>query len=473
MSDYLHGVETVNVGDAPKSISEVKTSIIGIVGTANPSGVNPADFKVNEPQLLLDPADIEGMVGKVADGYSLPKYLPKIYEQFEKKNAMIIVINTLPLTDSPLAVKAVPQGGLVDLEKLNVCGVVVTSEDGGTTYTEGAEEDYTVNYDTGIVAILNAETSVKVGFKYGDIDAVVADDIAGATTPARTGIYALLDAKSILSYTPRIIGAPGYAEAKAVADALKAVANKTRARFYVDADIVSNTTLSENITARSESDQAFITHEKRGTILYPGLKNAGAGYAASAAAMGVRARTDMDSSMGYHWPISSRKINGFDGLSTPVEYSISDPSAESQLLNAAGIVTIKNVGGQKFCGNENSSFDLNNAGNNDHEIFETTMTVGDVIEESIEYYSEGRIDQPMTPAWVTGIVRDVRRFLRNLKGRKVILGGTCWYEPSKNDTADLAAGKIKFSYDDAATPPNNKLTFERAYNVSYLSNIGG
>ncbi len=538
---YLHGVETIISSDLPKSVSEARTSIIGIVGTANPAGVDPANWKVNEPVVLLKESDIVSVAGKPSDDYTLNKYLTKMYEQFTDEVPVVVVVNALPLTDGN---KTFTEGSTISLEHKNVCDVVVKKGEGAAAVIVPTT-DYTVDYETGVVTITNKDiTSGTITYKYGEelyikitdepqtvsekkvnldyssikdltvtftgienveenthysVDLVngiitILDstkipeetvvtasyayskevlNVVGATSPARTGVNALIDAKTLTGYTPKIIGAPGFSHIKKVADVLSGVADNLKARFYVDADMETNPTVSDIITARNgKKPDAFATHSKRGTLLFPELIYDKKKYPASVAAMGVRARTDMDSSKGYHWSISSQEIKGFDGISIPVEYSINNSSAESQHLNSEGIVTIKNVSGLKFCGNENSSFDTNNSGNTDSERFEVTMTIGDVIEESIELYTEQRIDQPITSQWILGIVRDVNLFLRNLTGRGVIAGGLCWYEPDSNDVTDLSKGEIKFSYDDAATPPANKVTYYRSQNLDYLANLG-
>lgn len=471
-NDYLHGVETIDTGDAPSNVSEVATSIIGIVGTANPAGKDPANWKVNVPVVLLKQTDIELLAGINSGDHTLPKYLPKIYQQFSDNVPVIILINVLPLADVAAAEFTKGVNDTINLGKTNICGVVVTNSAGAVTYVE--DDDYEVDYETGIVTILDdALTTVKIAYKYGDLTAIDEDDFAGVTTPERTGVYALIDAQTATGFTPKIIGAPGFAHNKDVGDALVSVANELKARCYIDADTETNDTVSEIIAARAVTEDVFIIHEKRANLLFPALMSGGVEYPMSVAAMGVRSRTDMDPSMGYHHSISSQKINGFDGISIPVQYSINNKGAESQLLNGAGIVTVKNVAGLKFCGNENSSFDRNNTGNTDHERFETTMTTGDVIEMSIELSSEDDIDKPMTSQFIRKVVRKTRAFLRRLKARGAIAGGTCWYKPSENDPADLAQGEIMFNTDDAATPPVNRLTFQRSYNADYFASLGG
>lgn len=364
-----------------------------------------------------------------------------------------------------------PAPATITLGQTKIGAVVVKDSTETTTYAEG--EDYTVDYSTGVVTLLkDITTAKKVAYQYSAATATAADIAGNGSATPKTGIAGFYDAQTLTGYVPKILVAPGFSGEKLVADALAVAANRLKARAFVDADTSTINTVDLAILARKDSAKSFGIHEKRVNLCFPALKIGSQTYPMSVAAAGVRARVDLDPSKGYHWSISSQKINGFDGLDIAVEYSINNPSADSQRLNAAGILTVKNASGLKFCGNLNSSFDENNAGSTDHEIFECTATVGDVIEESIEYYTEQRIDQPLTNPWIDGVVGDVNAFLRTLTSRGAIAGGECWYEPADNDPLDLKAGHIKFRYDDAATPPADRITYQRSYNVEYLRNLG-
>lgn len=468
---YLHGVETIHAGDVPRNVSEVKTAIIGIVGVPAPGW--KGEITPNVPVVLTKQSDIAQFGPTDAAAGFLAPQLDKMYAQFDAILPIVIAV-PVGVTTVSTAETGEPDDAVITLAHKGVGNVVVKSLDEATTFVEGT--DYTVDYAAGEITLgtTGAPTAnKKITYQYVG-DTISTSDIIGSnsTTP-RTGIYALLDAQTITGYTPKIIIAPGCSKEKTVADALITVANRLKGLTYIDADTSTEDTVTKAIAARSSSSKAFGLHEKRANLLWPNLKSGSVEFPMSVAAAGVRARVDLDPSKGYWWSISSNVMRGFDGLSIPVEYSINNPSADNQYLNAAGIVTVKNVGGLKFCGNMNSSFDDNSSGGNtDHEIFEVTQTVGDVIEESIEYYSEQRIDQPITTPWITGLVRDVQAFLTTLTARGAIAGGRCWYDPADNAPTDLMAGHIKFRYDDAATPPADRITYERSYNVEYLANLG-
>lgn len=444
---YLHGVETIIDGDIPKNVSEVKTSVIGIVGRAASSGwtEEPA---VNTPIVIMKKEDVENKLGTSDEEGTLPYYISKMYENFGRSVPLIIAVNVGTESAEPEDTNVY----LADHE-----GNIITDSEGNPI----------VIGDT----IADAMDEVSGGDET-EAPEVTAGDVAGNVV-RKTGVYALLKSQVVTGYVPRIIIAPGYSQNLEVAQAMKSVCEKLRARGFVDLDSETENTVDLATAGRGNSETTGGIYSKNISLFWPRLKSGDKLYPMSLAAAAVRAKTDMDASMGYHWSISSQQINGFSGLEIPVTYSLNDSSADSQRLNSRGIVTVKNVGGLKFCGNTNSSFDSENSGGNtDHEIFEVTKTTGDVIEESIEYYTEQRIDQPITTPWIDGIVRDVNNFLVTLTARGAIAGGKCWYDPDENEPTDLMAGHIRFRYDDAATPPADRISYYRSYNVEYLANLG-
>ena len=454
MADYLHGVETQPRGNAPKNVSEVKTSVIGIVGKAASTGWEE-EPPVNTPIVILKSDDVEKKLGSSDEEGTLPYYLKKAYEQFDKEVPVIIAVSVgTNAADS------------TDGENDEESGVVYLVDHEGNIIVDGDGNPIVVSTDAADAA--EAETDLTPTPLH-DGEGLSAEDVAGNVL-RYTGVWALMKSQLRTRYVPRILIAPGYSHNRAVADALTSVANKLRARAFVDGDMDS---VEAAILARGDAASSFGIHEKRTNLCFPRLVNGDKVYPMSLIAAAVRAKTDMDSKKGYHWSISSKKITGFTGLDVDVIYSINDKTAQSQYLNAAGILTVKNVDELQFCGNCNSSFDLNSSiGNTDHERFEVTSTTGDVIEDSVEYYTEQRIDQPINDVWIDDIVSDVSAFLRKLKKRGAIAGGRAWYEPDANDPTELMAGHVVFDYDDAATPPADRVTYRRSYNVSYLATLG-
>lgn len=70
MPDFLHGAEVVEIDDGIRPIRTVKSSIIGLVGTAPLADVN--EFPLNTPVLVGGPrkAALLGLTGTLGDAYS-------------------------------------------------------------------------------------------------------------------------------------------------------------------------------------------------------------------------------------------------------------------------------------------------------------------------------------------------------------------------------------------------------------------
>ncbi len=84
---FLHGVEIIEINDGARPIQTVKSSVIGLVGTA-PQG------PVNTPTLILgsrkQATEIFGENNDANKDYTIPKALDGIFDQ---AGAMVVVIN--------------------------------------------------------------------------------------------------------------------------------------------------------------------------------------------------------------------------------------------------------------------------------------------------------------------------------------------------------------------------------------------
>ena len=81
-------------------------------------------------------------------------------------------------------------------------------------------------------------------------------------------------------------------------------------------------------------------------------------------------------------------------------------------------------------------------------------------------------DKPLTPSLVTDIVETINGFMRDLKSQGIILGGSCWYDKTKNGTASLKAGKLRIDYDFTVPPPLEDLGFNQHITDSYFADFG-
>ena len=67
MTDFLHGVETIDIKHGTYSVREVKSGVIGLVGTA-PQGV------MNELTLCLNSTD-DAQFGQITSNHTIPAAL--------------------------------------------------------------------------------------------------------------------------------------------------------------------------------------------------------------------------------------------------------------------------------------------------------------------------------------------------------------------------------------------------------------
>jgi phage tail sheath protein FI len=408
MAEYLHGIETVEITSGTNSISEVRTAVIGIVGTAP---VGP----VNTPVLIQNAKDAR-QFGSFAEyginsGYTLPYALSVIQDY---GSGTIFAINVF------------------EPEKLKP-----------KADENDADEYYTV----------------------GEITSA---DIVGSVNASgvRTGMQAFLDIFNLYGFNPKILLAPGFSDVAAVRSGLLTIAEKVRA--IVLADLPPNMTVTEAVTSRGPSG-TFNTYSDRLYLLYPRLKhydpatNQDQLIPFSATVAGLIAKTDRD--YGYWFSPSNRELSGITGLERNITCSYTDPYCEIQLLNAKGITSIMNAYGTGYRVYGNRSAAYNDTGG--LETFITSRRVSDMIAESLERSMVRYIDQPLTAAIVDDIVDTGNSFLRTLTSRGAIIGGSCYFSSEDNNIETISQGQITLIYE--FTPPaalehiTNKIVLTNKY----------
>ena len=97
-TDFLHGVEVVEVNDGIRPIRTLKSSVIGLIGTAGKGAKNV-------PTLCTSLRDAVTKFGEWddTDGFTIPGALQSIYNQFK---ATVVVINVIDAATDRLAVTA-------------------------------------------------------------------------------------------------------------------------------------------------------------------------------------------------------------------------------------------------------------------------------------------------------------------------------------------------------------------------------
>lgn len=473
-ANYLHGVETIEIESGVRPVSTVKSAVIGLIGTA-PMG------EINQATLCLSETDAAAF-GSQLTGFTIPQALDAIYDHGA---GTVIVINVLDpathktaVTDEVVSFDA--STGTAKLAHGAIANLTLKSSDGLTEYT--ASTDYTVDTLSGKLtrvkggAMPASETSFKATYDYADPSKVTAADIIGAIDASgnRTGMKILHDTYNLYGFFAKILIAPAFCTQASVSTELIALAEKLDAIAYIDAPI--GTTYAQAIAGRGPSGTInFNTSSDRVRLCYPHVKvydantNSERLEPLSARAAGLRAKTDMEK--GFWWSSSNQEILGITGLERPLSARIDDPNSEVNLLNEKGITTVFNSYGTglRLWGNRTAAFPTVTHMKN----FENVRRTGDVINESIRYYSLQYIDMPISQALIDSLVESVNAYGRKLIGDGALLGFKAWYDPARNEETELAAGHLTISYKYTPPPPMERLSYETEITSDYLVNLKG
>lgn len=290
---FLHGVEVLEVDSGPRPIQTVRSSVIGIVGTA-PNADEEA-FPLNTPVLIAGSrAEAAKLDTTGADGGTLPAALDGIFDQ---AGAVVIVIRV--------------EDGDDDQETMaNVIGG-----------TDAASGQY-----LGVHALLGAESAL--GF-----------------APR------ILIAPGFTHQGPVDPEEPGIALANPVVAELLGIAERLRAVIIADGP---NSTDAAAIAAAGDAGSARVYLVDPWVKV---LDSAGeiVSEPPSARVAGLIAKSDND--RGFWWSPSNQAINGILGTSRPVDFTLGDSTSRANLLNEKLVTTIIRQDGYRLWGNRTLSSD--------------------------------------------------------------------------------------------------------------------
>lgn len=272
--------------------------------------------------------------------------------------------------------------------------------------------------------------------------------IGGITAQgARTGLQALLDAKSVLGLHPRLLAAPGHSATQAVATEIDAIAGKLRAIGIIDGP--------------NTDDDAAIAHaanfgSKRLYMVDPGIRvwdataNAAIDAPASAAAAGLFAWTD--SEYGFWVSPSNKELVGVVGTKRPVEFLDGDETCRANLLNQANIATIIRDGGFRLWGNRTLSSDPKWA-------FVTRVRTTDMVMDAILYAHKWAVDRGITKTYVKDVTEGLNAFMRDLRNAGCIINFEVYPDPELNTASQLEQGKVYWNIRFTDVPPAENPNF--------------
>lgn len=399
MSNYLHGVEVLEIENGARTMRALATSVIGIVGTA--PFADAAKFPLDTPVLITNPAE-----------------------------AALLTAGVLPATPAADDRGTLPAAFAAIFDQARTPVVVVRVD---TNAVEAAQ--------------LAEVVGQAVGYQ---------------------GVYALLTAQSVTKVKPAILIAPGFTHqvpkagepaadvANPVVTALKTVAGKLRAIVVTDGP---SSTFAEAVSKHEREGGERVYMVEGGVQVLDPLTAEIVTGPASAFAAGVIARTD--AAEGFWWSPSNQPINNIQGIGRMIEFSLSDPAAESNRLNEVGIATIVNLDNEfRLWGSRVSE-----------DAFITQRRIADVINGVIERSFSWAMARPQSKQLMTDVVDLTGAYLRDLKNKGAILGGKAWPDPELNTEQAVLKGQRFVNFDFLDAPPLERLTFRGRREPAYFAEL--
>lgn len=461
---FLHGVEVLEIDDGPRPIRTVRSSVIGIVGTAPLA--DAAKFPLNTPVLI---AGRRSEAARLGSSGTLPKAIDGIFDQ---AGAVIVVIR-------------VEEGADAKATRLNVLGGV----DANGVYT-------------GVHALVAAESVlgftprilIAPGFTHDRISGgvtgvsisaggtgytsaptvTISGDGSGATAVATvvggvvTGITVTNPGEGYTSATASLSGGDGSGATanvltgevrNAVVAELLGIAQRLRAVIIADGPSTSD---AAAIAYREDwgSDRIYVV-DPRALILDTTTGNYAPDWMSPRVA-GIIAR--IDDQRGFWWSPSNNEIFGIVGTERSVDFALGDPNSRANLLNEREVATVIREDGFRLWGNRTTAMDPKYA-------FLCVRRTADMIAESILRAHLWAVDRAITKTYVEDVSEGVRQYLRSLKARGAILGGDVWIDPELNTPTSIADGRVYFDYDFTPPYPAERVSFRQHLVNKYISEI--
>ncbi|MBU6141281.1 MAG: phage tail sheath subtilisin-like domain-containing protein [Proteobacteria bacterium] len=294
---FLHGVEVIDINDGARPIQTVKSSVIGLVGTA-PKG------PVNIPTLLLGSLSEAVEIFGSDKNFTIPAALDLIFKQ---TGAMVVVVNVADPTKT-----AHKTANVLDPAKITLSDIV------------GGVDSQTGKY-TGVSGLLAANSEVKVQPR-------------------------ILIAPGFTHQTP--LDEDDEPTANPVVAALLNAAETLRAIIVADCP---NTNKTDAINYANDWGSARIYPAFPWVKVLNTANNTIVEKPASSCIAGLIAKSDNE--RGFWWSPSNMVINGIVGTSKPVDFALGNTSCTANFLNEHGIATIIQQDGFRLWGNRTVSSD--------------------------------------------------------------------------------------------------------------------
>lgn len=531
MTDFLHGVEVIEIQDGIRPIRTVRSAVIGLVGSA-PIG------PVNVPTLIAG-SRTEG-VAMFGDGVgTIPDALKAIFRQH---GAAVVVVNVLdPATDKRDVVESLVAltGDRGAIGARYVTAVTVKSGP-GVRYTEGAGDDFTVNLVTGVITrvaggtIPAADSRLWVEYDEGGVHKAkhvvlaagavdVGDNIsnlvvraAGAAATYAVDVDYTLDA--VTGTITRVATGAIAAGASLLVNYSTPDGSLVTAADIeggVDAGTGTYTGVSALLGA-----QSALGHTPR-ILIAPGYSSTKtvadalisvANRLRAATAIEGPSTTDAEA-QDYRNGFGSRRAYLVDP-----DVQVADPAGGATPVSApnsayvAGVIARSDAERGFWWSPSNRIIlgilgtarpidfalgDANARANllNENEVatiirergyrlwgnrtcsddpkwaFLSVVRTADILNDSLLRSHLWAVDRNISKTYFEDVAEGVNAYIRELVGLGALLGGICYPTPELNTAATLAAGRVYFDIDFTPPPPAERVTFRSRLTNDYLETI--
>lgn len=470
---FLHGVEVLEIDAGPRPVRTVKSSVIGIVGTA--PNADDDVFPYDTPVLVTQRGESArlDLTGKGTG--TLPGALDGIFDQI---GAAVVVVRVHEGANDSETLASVLGGVHAQTGQYMGVHALLGAESvlgfsprllcaPGFTHQRVAGGILTIDVKNGGTGYRLDTTNIAIdGAGRGAAAHVSAVDEAGSITE----ITVTAPGSSYLegTTTVTISGEGSAAEAlasigsvgNAVVSELQGIADRLRAIVVADGP---NTTDADAIKYRGDWGSARIYMVDPWVMVYDrdGLL---VSEPASARVCGMIARQDND--RGFWWSPSNTIMNGVVGTNRAIDFKLGDVNSRANLLNEREVSTIIRQDGYRLWGNRTLSNDAKWA-------FLNVRRTADILNESLQRAHMWAVDRNISKTYMEDVAESVNAYIRTLVNQGALLGGQCWPDPDLNSPTNLAAGKVYFNFDFTAPAAAEHITFRSQLVNDYYSEVLG
>lgn len=462
---FLHGIQVKEIDKGTRPIQVVKSSVIGLIGTA-PKG------PVNVPTLIAGSRSEAMKIFGASDGFcTIPDALDAIFDQ---TGTAVVVVNVLPqVSNTAEPYTFTTEEITLTASRIIPNSVKVKSKDGSTIFSVGM--DYRISGNE-IVRIEGGEITtgaeVLVDYRYTNPEDFSTSALQGTineTTGEYEGAFAFLGAESVIHYAPRILIAPGFVgemnengpepAGLSLLNDLISVAERLRAVVIADGPNENDQQAGD---FRKEFDSSRLYLVDPYVKVYNPKTEQEVVQPASSRVAGILSKSDYQ--RGFWYSPSNRTITGITGTARAVDFAMGDEQARANLLNEQHIGTIIHMDGYRLWGNRTCTTDTK-------WMYLSVRRTADMINDSLLRAHMWAVDNNINKNYLESVTDGVNDFLRHLQSIGAILGGKCWADPELNTPDQIQQGKVFFDFDFTPPYPAESITFRSQLVNNYLTEV--